>query len=381
MNARLVDEIGDLTSLAPAWDELACASALPYCAPGWMLSWWKHKAPPGGELRVIVVEDGARLAGIFPFYSTSPGSFLREWRLLSAGVCTRIGPLASPGDEVRVASAAAQCLAGIALPDLIAFEGLPAGVAWPALLRANWPSGRRPALRRELTMVTPIAAVGDGYDPWLARRGKTVKRALAKRRDAERQGFRVRLSQAAERERDVAELLRLYRARRAKDGISERISAGVEEMLVDIGQELGDRFQLWLLDRDDTTYAAYLMLAAGAETAAWGGGFDAEVARLSPLHLLRVAGVEHAAATGAERVEFGEGTGVHKTSFADSTVGVVWETLLLRGRRYPLVRARLLPKHSRLAVRKLARRLPVGAQERLRSVKRRWGRRHTQSRA
>jgi CelD/BcsL family acetyltransferase involved in cellulose biosynthesis len=377
MNARLVDGLGDLTSLAPAWDELACACALPYCAPGWMLSWWRHKAPPGAELRVIVVEDGPRLAGIFPFYATPPGSFLREWRLLSAGVCTRIGPLANPGDEEPVAAAAAQCLARTVLPDVIAFEGLPESARWPAMIRANWPNARRPAHRREFTMVTPVTSVADGFDAWLARRGKTVKRTLVKRRDAERQGFTIRLSVPDERESAVADLLRLYRARRAHDGFSERISAGVEEMLVDVGRALGDRFQLWLLERESLAYAAYLMMAAGGETTAWGGGFDPEVARLSPLYVLRAAGVEHAAATGAARVEFGEGTGSHKTPFADSAVGVVWETLLPRGRRYPLVRARLLPKHSRLAVRKLARRLPVGVQERLRSVKRRWGRRHT----
>src|SRR5205823_4965840 len=40
-----------------AWDDLACAAAKPYCAPGWALGWWEACAPRGATLRVVMAVE------------------------------------------------------------------------------------------------------------------------------------------------------------------------------------------------------------------------------------------------------------------------------------------------------------------------------------
>jgi hypothetical protein len=40
-----------------------------------------------------------------------------------------------------------------------------------------------------------------------------------------------------------------------------------------------------------------------------------------------------------------------------------------RGRRYPLIRLRLAPKHARLGLRKIAQRMPPSWQERLKAAR------------
>src|SRR5581483_9120494 len=68
-HAELIDDLAAAAELAAPWDELAQAASLPLCAPGWMLSWWRHMAPEGSELRVIAVRDGEALVALAPWFA------------------------------------------------------------------------------------------------------------------------------------------------------------------------------------------------------------------------------------------------------------------------------------------------------------------------
>ena len=370
MTAVLATSLDELVEHVPAWDELAVRCGLPYCAPAWMLAWWRALAPAGSELRVVLVLDEGRLTAVFPFHRAGPPARLRVWRHLCAGFCTRIGPVAVPGCERDAASAAARAISGPHGPDVLALEGLPAGSPWPVLLRDAWPGRLPPYLHRDLFMPTPAARLDGGFEAWLARRRGGVRRdTLRRRRRLEEHGVRVRRAAGAELEAGVAALCRTYRARWEHRGGSDRLVPGLEAMLVAAGRELGDRFDLWLLESDGAAMAAHLFVAAGTELSAWGGGFQPECARYAPTVVLRLAAIERAASAGIARVEFGEGTQPDKVSFADDEIGVDWATLLPRTRRYPLARAQLLPKHARWWVRDALRRLPPPVQERLRRIR------------
>src|SRR5207237_381865 len=81
------------------------ASRRPYCAPAWMLAWWRHAAPRRAALRVILVRRGDELLGVAPFFVDRGYGGLARYRFLAAGTSMRVEPLACPGAEGAVAGA------------------------------------------------------------------------------------------------------------------------------------------------------------------------------------------------------------------------------------------------------------------------------------
>ena len=61
---ELVEDPGALERWRGAWDRLAVTSQRPFCAPAWMLSWWRHGARPGSRLRTVIVHRGDELLGV-----------------------------------------------------------------------------------------------------------------------------------------------------------------------------------------------------------------------------------------------------------------------------------------------------------------------------
>ncbi len=369
IEARIVTEISAIAPYLTAWDHLAVEAARPYCAPAWQVSWWQARSPANAGLRIVTLTDDGELIGVLPLYEEATPTHTRTWRQLCAGFTTRVSPLAAPGRESAVAAAAARLLAEPGGPELLALEGLPPDIPWGELLREQWPTTPRPVLHRDQTMETPIADLADGFDAWLARRGKTARRMAAERRSLERRGFEIRIATAEEQDAAIDTLCRLYRERWRERGGTDRPSEATAAMLRAAAPELGDRFRIFQLHAPEEVVAAALFVGAGRELSAWGGGFDERWHRLSPLNVLRLAAVDYAASRGYERLEFGEGVQPHKLHFADRCVPLEWVTLFPVTRRYPLVRARLVPKHTRVRTLSLARRLPEPLQRRLRSLR------------
>src|SRR3954454_4569284 len=174
-SARVVSEEGELAPFLARWDALAVACERPFCAPAWMLAWWRDARSGAARLRVALVLEGERLLGVAPFFAQVAFGLV-ELRLLLAGFSHRIGIVAEPGSEPRVPAALAPALAGVdPRPASIVFEGIDAEDRWPDLLAAPWP-GRPARLRADATLEAPSIDLGASYEDWMERRPRKFRK-------------------------------------------------------------------------------------------------------------------------------------------------------------------------------------------------------------
>lgn len=352
-----VEVIDDTAALAPfrgAWDELAVAAAHPFCAPGWLLAWWRHVAPRGAELRVAVVLEGEEVIGVGPWFVERAAAGLTRYRPLGVDVCARVEPVCRPGQERKVAAALSAALHRASpRPGVLTFEGVDARSPWPRLMRETWPGGTRPWLGRMNTVVAPtIDLVGKDFDAWFDSKTSHFRQRLRRsRKDFLAQGGRFRLATLADLEHDLEHFARLHRARWEDRGGSRALSPGVEEMLLDAGRELipAGRFRLWSLDLEGEPISSHLLVQAGGEVGYWLTGFDDAQSKLSPSRLGILNSIEDACDQGAERVDLGDGTFAFKARFADGEDRLDWLALVPREARYALTRAQLAPRQIRRA--------------------------------
>jgi CelD/BcsL family acetyltransferase involved in cellulose biosynthesis len=352
----------ELAPYLAGWDALAAACERPLCLSAWMLAWWREAREAKGELRVVVVLDGEEVIGVGPFFA-SPTMGLIEMRLLGAGFCHRIGPLARPGEEDRVAAALAEALAGVTpTPASVVFEGVDAGDAWPRRIADHWP-GRTPRLRTDATMDAPLVELGADYDSWLGRRSRNFRKS-ARRRANRLEDEGVKPRSACDQEA-VAALLRLHHARWSERGGSG-VDEGAERVIAAAAESLDGRgrIEVVLLDGPEGPIAAELVVHAGAAATFWSGGFDPEWSRYAPGTQGILAALELAAPLGTQVADLGGGGDEYKSKLADDSRPIAWQTVYPRGIRYPLIRLRLAPKHSWHGLRKASRRLPEPVRER-----------------
>jgi CelD/BcsL family acetyltransferase involved in cellulose biosynthesis len=352
----VVEDEAGLAPHLPAWEALAIACGRPFCLPGWMLAWWREADEANGLLRVILVFDGDELIGVGPFFA-SPTFGLFEVRLLGAGFSHRIGPLARPGDEQRVATALATALAALEpRPASVVFEGVDLGDEWPALIARAWP-GRGPRIRRDATMDAPLIALKGNYEAWFGQRSKNFRKGNRRRAN--------RLEEAGVKERTTSDstaiesLLALHHARWAERGGSG-LDAGAERMLRAAAGDLADRdlLEIVLLESPDGPISAELMVRAGRTATLWSGGFDPAWSNLAPGTNSILAALREASRHEVQSVDLGGGGDEYKSKLADENRPITWQTLFPRGPRYPLIRLRLAPKHTSQAMRRLAKRMP-----------------------
>lgn len=365
----VVEEESLLAPHLQAWDELATASGRPFCLPAWMLAWWREAEEATGVLRVVLVFEGDELIGVGPFFA-KPSLGLTEIRLLGAGFSHRIGPLARPGDEERVAAVLARTLASLETqPASVVFEGIDVADRWPALIARHWP-GRAPRIRCDAKMDAPLIDLDGDYEAWLSQRSRNFRKAARRRAN--------RLAEAGVRARTTSDpaaieaLLELHRARWEEKGGSD-LDAGAERILRRAADELARRglLQVVLLEGPQGPISAELMVRAGNAATLWSGGFDPAWSRLAPGTNSILAALREAAGSGVRSVDLGGGGDDYKQRLADENGPIAWQTLFPRGHRYPLMRMRLAPKHAGHAMRRVGRRLPDPMRE---TIKRMIGR-------
>jgi CelD/BcsL family acetyltransferase involved in cellulose biosynthesis len=358
--------VGDEAELAPYlddWDALAVASGRPFCAPAWMLAWWREGRRDRTALRAVLVLEGERLIGVGPFFAQI-GLGLSELRLLGAGFCHRIGPLAAAGEEPRVAAAMAEALATMRpRPASVVFEGVDAGDPWPELLAEAWP-GRRPRLRTHTVMEAPVIRLDGSDEAWLERRSRNFRklaRRTSRRLEEADVGSRIGADETA-----VREFLRLHHLRWEERGGSN-LDQGAERIVAAAAAELGGRgrLEIVLLEGPEGPISAELMLRTGPVATIWTTGFDPSWARYAPGLQVRLVTLGAAAAHGVQLVDLGGGGDEYKRRMADAGMPIAWRTLFPRGFRYPLIRLRLAPKQMRQLLRRAVRRLPGPQRKRL----------------
>lgn len=372
LRGELLVDLSDVEALESEWDELAVASANPYCAPGWGLSWWWSAAPVGARLRVATARDGDRLVGIAACYGERTPLGLERLRLLGAPVTNRVEPLALPGHEHDAAPTLARALdAGRPRPALLALAGVAESSPWPLLLAQSWPGPGLARLSRHASVAAPtLSLIGGDYDAWLAGKSPNFRQEARRfRRRLEARGARYRRLQGAE---EIAEVLpafaRLHHARWQPRGGSDVMTAGVQQMLRRAAEQLSPagRLQMWTIDVDGAPISAHLFVAAGGELCYWLGGFDAEWAAHKPGLQALVAAVADAFAGGYSHLDLGGGAQDYKHRIADGEETLLWQTLTPSRMRSLVARAEMVPGDVR---RRAGRRLSA---ERRARLKRRW---------
>jgi len=380
---ELITDLAALEALAPEWDEVAVAAALPQMSPAWVLAWWRHLAPADAEPRTVAVRDRGRLVGVAPFYVRPRAGGRVDYRLPGIELTARLSPIARPGSEWEVASAIGAALpAADPRPDLIALEGAPLASPWPTALRERWPGVMRPIVRRYAIHHCPVVDLAlPSFEDWFSRRSANFRRRL---RVVERNflaaGGTVRFATPPTLRADVDTLMRLHAARwqtlGETIGTSNLVARAdhMPDFLSDMGEALldGGRFRLVVLEIDGEPISAHLAVAAGGEILAVNGGWDERWAHLSPtVHSVRTL-VEDAFARGDRRIDLGLGEQAYKLRFSDGDAPVAWLVLLAPGPRLALTGARTAPMLARYAGRDSIKRALTPEQiERARNLRRR----------
>jgi CelD/BcsL family acetyltransferase involved in cellulose biosynthesis len=373
MRCAVIETVENLAGCLGEWDALSVELERPFCAPAWLLAWWRHVAPAEAELRVLVAHDGDEMVGVAPWYVEDAGRRRGRYRPLGSDTCARVEPLCRPGREEEVAGAFAEALARAQpRPALLTFEGIDSRSPWPELMRGGWPAGRRPWVGRMRSDAAPtIDLESRDFEEWFKSKTSHFRQRMRRsRKDFEAAGGSYRLSDRADLESDIEALARLHKERWAHRGGTGAFRDGVEGMLADAGRELVDsgRFRLWSLQLDDETISSHLLIVAGSEFGYWLTGFDADHAKISPARLGILNSVKDAATQGAERVDLGEGHSPYKYRFADGEDRLDWLWLVPPGGTAPMVRAGLLPRRLR---RVASERMPSGMKARMNRVLRR----------
>jgi CelD/BcsL family acetyltransferase involved in cellulose biosynthesis len=378
LRAELIESPDVAEGLRDRWDSLAVACARPFSSPAWMLAWWRHVRPAGAVLRIVAVWDGDELAGILPFFAERSRGIIR-FRLLASTTSAHVEPLARPGSEPEIASAAAQVLSTAAdRPDVISLHGMSTASPWPILLHRSFAARGGASLHRGSRMPAPhLSLEGRTYEGWFAglsrhRRGEFRRR----RRRLEERGAVARLVEAPdEMVTGLSAFSTLHHQRWDPRGGSGALDPRIEAMLASAALELvpSSRFRLWSIEVSGRSISSSVFVAAGGELSYWLGGFDEAWAEYGPaLETVRAA-LEHAWAVGDRTVDFGPGGQRYKYTFADGEDIVEPVDLVPRTSRYLRARLQLAPEQisSRaMALRHDAfRRLPPGVQQRAKAFR------------
>lgn len=372
LRTEVLEDVGQAESIHLAWDELAKAAGRPFCAPAWMLAWWRNTRPKKARLRVIAVFEGERLIGVGPFFSSRTSGGLDELRFLASRTSVRAEPLAEVGREDEVARALVETMAALKPRiDLLMFEGVPTLSRWPSLLSEGWSGGKSFKHRAYPTLAPTLDLRNRDYESWFASRTSHFRQeARRRRRHLQERGAQFKLAEGAE---DVVAALDafflLHHSRWNQRGGSRVLTERVQAMLLDAALALVQekRFRIWTIEVEGEVISAHIFLAAGGEVAYWLGGFDDEWAKFGPAIQTVLKALEHAWEQGDERMDFGAGAQDYKYSFAEGQDVLESVTIAPRRSRYPLTRVQLVP---RLARESLSVRLSEDTRERLNRLRR-----------
>ena len=310
--------------------------------------------------------------GLAPYW-VRPKRGFAEYQLLGAGSAHRLAPVAVSGREAEVADAVARTLAAAdPRPSTVRVDATDVDTPWPAALARAWPGPFRPWVRTDRVLSAPVLELrGRSFDDWMGEKSKNFRQQMrGGRRKLEKAGAVVRMSDLERLPADLSALSRLHHSRWSDRGGSSVMDQGIERLLLDAGRALipEERFRLWMIEVDGVAISAHLFLAAGGEAAYWNGGFDEEWSQYKPALQALLSAVEDACARGDHRVDFGGGAQPYKRRFADSDAPIAWYTLFPRDARYPLTRARTLPRHARWRARELLEKLPDDQRRRLKRM-------------
>jgi CelD/BcsL family acetyltransferase involved in cellulose biosynthesis len=348
----LVNRWEDLLLYRQAWDGLAVQLRRPYCAPEWVLSWWRHARPPDAVLKSVVVLAGHDLVGIAPVFADRGVGGIVRLRLMGS---SRRDFLVSPDVEEEAVSMIVDALGtSEPSPDVFMLEGVPTDRRWPQLLLEAWPAGRM-TWHPQFTQPAPIASLdGRTYEEWFGSKSSNFRQNMRRRsRQLEAAGAKLCLSlDESELSADLEAFARLHYQRWATHGGSRVLDQRVQRMLAAASRSLiGQlRFRLWSIKVGAETISSHVFLSAGGETTYWLGGFDERWGRLQPAILTILAAIRHAFSVGDHRFDLGVGGQPYKYRFSDTEDYLQWTLLVRSGLKAPLARSQMLRVRTRMAL-------------------------------
>jgi CelD/BcsL family acetyltransferase involved in cellulose biosynthesis len=338
-----------------------------------MLSWWRHAAPAGAQIRAILVLEGDGLVGIAPFFALRRRGLV-EYALLGAPAAGGVEPLARAQTEAECARLFSDGLASATpRPSMVRLRQIRRGSPWPRLLQAAWP-GARPVLLREHSIAAPyIERGGETFEGYFAKRSANFRAECRRhRRQLERHGLVQRVAgHGPEIERDLRRFAALHYQRWEQRGGTAALRPEIERLLQAAAGELAEseRLRVFSLDVGGETASVQIFFAAGGEVAYWLGGFDERWGSFGPGNLGVLAAVEDFFRRGEKCLDLGPGGQRYKYRFA--TGERVFDTMLLAPRGVRLARifafhlARLAKRSASSRVLPRARAVRGRASERL----------------
>jgi CelD/BcsL family acetyltransferase involved in cellulose biosynthesis len=319
-----------------------------------MLSWWRHAAPAGAQLRSVLIFDGDDLVGVAPFYAFRRRG-VTEYGLLAASASGGVEPLAPAGREADCAELVGRRLGSATpRPSVVRLAQTPRGSVWPELLQAGWP-GARPRLIREHSIPGPfIERNGKTFEQYFSERSANFRAECRRhRRQFEQRGMMERVSRpGAEVARDLRSFAALHYGRWEARGGTGALRPEFERMLESAADELTEkgRLRVFALDVAGEPASVQLFVAAGGEVAYWLGGFDERWGAFGPGNLAVLMAVQDFFSRGEDRFDLGPGGQRYKYRFATGEGWFDCHLLVPPSRQLPLVLAAHLARRLKLAV-------------------------------
>jgi len=310
LRVEVLESIEAGAALEGEWRALYRASerATVFQSPEWVLGYLRHLAE--GPPRIVAVRRGRALAGVVPL-AIGPGG--RDvWTLAGTGPSDALDLLARDADAPAVARAALGCVGARGDWSALELHELREGSALATAARSG-AAGR--VVADGPCSVSPTLAIPEGaraleaiVPPSWARRARRDARAC------ERAKLSVEIASACDAREHVRAWIRLHAARwraRGEAGALAGREAFVEEVLPALVRHR-DAELLALRDERGVLRASCAVFRERARAAYYLGGFDPEIARLSPLVVLIGVALERAAREGARELDFLRGAEPYK---------------------------------------------------------------------
>jgi CelD/BcsL family acetyltransferase involved in cellulose biosynthesis len=343
-----LDRAPSLDALGEEWDDLARATGNIFTTREWASMWWRVHGREEPPLIVACRSPDNGLVAVLALYLWSLRP-VRVARFIGHGPADQLGPVCLPSSRYMAARALRTICADERLDVLLA-ELLPGGQGWGTALDA------RP-LKVESS---PMLALGDGWDAYLAGRSANFRQQVRRRERRLRRRHAVRFRLTVDPSRLQADLDTLFSLHRARWGTARTAFLRWEGFHREFAAVALGRgwLRLWFLDLDDRPVAAWYGFRFAGIESYYQGGRDPSRGDESVGFVLLAHTIREAAEDGMREYRLLRGAEDFKRRFAGADPGV--ETFVLaRGVTGRLARAVAAAGLHSDSLRVLLRRLAV----------------------
>lgn len=362
---RTIQDLAEIAEVEDDWRRLAEARGNAFLSPEWFSCWFEEYGDTAHPLVAVLPGEAGEVRGLMAFALPVSGR-PRTCRIAGANLGDCFSPLAATGEEPAVAAAAGEALREATVPwSVIALDHVEEADTWIDGLEGGLGARMRRHSRPSAGLPWIDLSSHDGWEGYLAARSSHLRKRLRQldRRQVRDHAVSMRRTERADQVgSDVATFFELHDRRWAGRGGSSLDSdraRAFHRRFAEAAQRRG-WLRLWFLEYDGNPVAAWYGWRLGRRYSFYNGGFDPEFSSLSPGMVLLVAVIESAFAEGATEFDFLLGDEGYKQRFAERE-RTVSDISLARAMPHPAGAM----TGARFAARRLARKVPAGARQRL----------------